>query len=103
LTTTLLSGGNIAQYRNNKVSARAARNKLTIPVQQPVIDLIDIDENSHFVESNESRIETAADGSCNIIERMKKRATRVMMSKNTMPESKKKLRVIFHKLVRSCY
>jgi len=99
LTTTLLNGGNITQYRNNKISSRAARNKLTIPIHQPMIDLVDDDENSDFVESNDSHVEAAVGGSSNIIERMKKRVTRTIMSKDTTPESKKKLRVVFHKLV----
>ena len=56
---------------------------------------MDIDENLHFVESNDSRVEAAVDGSLNI---MKKRVTRTIMSKDTTPESKKKLRVVFRKL-----
>ena len=65
LTTTLLRWGNIAQYRNNNVSSRAERNKLTIPIHLPMIDLVDDDENSHFVESNDSHVEAAVGGSSN--------------------------------------
>jgi hypothetical protein len=57
---------------------------------QPMVDLVDIDENSHFVESNDFRVEAAMDGSSNIIERMKKCVTKTIMSKDTTPESKKK-------------
>ena len=90
---------NIAQYRNNNFSSRAARNKLTIPIQQPMIDLVDDDENSHFVESNDSHVEAAVGGTSNIIERMKKRVTRTIMSKDTTPESKKNYEMYFTKLL----
>ena len=72
----------------------AARNKLTIPIQQPMIDLVDDDENSHFVENNDSHVEAAVGGTSNIIERMKKRVTRTIMSKDTTPESKKNYEIL---------